>query len=250
MAKNFWFVVDRVIKESDIIIEVIDARFIEETRNKELERKVKRANKRLIHAINKSDLIKDFVDDIALPFKNFVFISAKENLGTSRLRSMIKDLCKKRPLNVGVVGYPNTGKSSLINTLKQKRAAGTSSTPGFTKGMQKIKVSEGIYLIDTPGVIHYRLEDEAHQAIINTKDVNKIKDPEAVALRIIDKIVAEDQKILEDFYNIKCKSLHEDTLREIALRFNWLLKGGEPNIDMTARRIINDWQRGKLIIKS
>ena len=115
--------------------------------------------------------------------------------------------------------------------------------------MQKIKVSEGIYLIDTPGVIHYRLEDEADQAIINTKDVNKIKDPEAVAIRIIDKIVSVDQKILEDFYNIKCKQLHEDTLREIAVRFNWLLKGGEPNIDLTARRIIQDWQRGKLIVK-
>jgi len=246
MGKNYWEIVDYVIRNSDIVIEVIDARFIEETRNLELEEKIRRANKKIIYALNKSDLLNVKIDDIKLNLKDYVFLSSKYNLGTTRLRHLIKNLTNKKPAYIGVVGYPNTGKSSLINALKQKRSARTSSTPGFTKGMQKIKVSEGIYLIDTPGVIHYRETDETYQTLINAKDVNKVKDPETVAIKIIELVAKKNPKILEKFYNIKVKETNEEILEEIAKRFNWLLKGGEPNLDLTARRIIQDWQRGKL----
>ncbi len=246
MAKNYWNIVDNVIRNSDVIIEVLDARFIEETRNKELDNRIKSMNKKIIYAINKSDLIDTFVDDIILGFKNYVFVSAKKNLGTTRLRNMIRNISDKKPLTVGVVGYPNTGKSSIINSLKHKKSAATSPVAGFTKGMQKIKVSDDVYLIDTPGVIHYSLEDEAFQVMINAKDINKIKDYEAVALKIIKHVTHVRPEVLERLYGIKIKENPENTLEEIAKKFNWLMKGGKLNLELASKRIIGDWQKGNI----
>ncbi|HLC85751.1 MAG TPA: GTPase [Candidatus Nanoarchaeia archaeon] len=245
--KKYWNIVDDVVRNSDIIIEVLDARFIEETRNRELEEKIRKQKKKLIYAINKSDLLKNVkIDDIRLNLKDYVFVSARENFGTTRLRALIRSLIVKKPVNIGVVGYPNTGKSSLINALRQRSVARTSPVPGFTKGIQKIKIGEGVYLIDTPGVIHYKLENEVEQALINTKDISKIKDPEGVAIKIIELLCMNNNKIIEKVYSVKAKNSPESILNDIARKFNWLVKGGEPNIDLASRRIIQDWQRGKI----
>ncbi|MBI2148575.1 50S ribosome-binding GTPase [Candidatus Woesearchaeota archaeon] len=219
---SFWKVVNQVIDESDVVLEVLDARYPEETRNKEIENKLIKQHKKIIYILNKSDLIKEKFSDLKFDFEPYVFVSAKNNLGTTKLRGIIRDLArdkrrsyemlkksvsktkvKEQPLLVGVLGYPNTGKSSLINVLKQKKSALTSSTPGFTRGMQKIRIGKDIYLIDTPGVFaykEYKKEDIRH-TLVNIKDYRKIK-----------------------------------------------LKGGVANIDQTSRRIIQDWQRGRLII--
>src|SRR3989344_378475 len=155
---SFWRVVNEVIRDSDVVLEVLDARFPEETRNKEIEEKIKKINqkgihKKLIYVLNKSDLVKEKFCNLEFDFSPYVFVSAKNNLGTTRLRSLLKEEArKKKPLIVGILGYPNTGKSSLINALKQKRSAGVGAAPGFTRGLQKIKISRDIYLLDTPGV--------------------------------------------------------------------------------------------------
>lgn len=251
---SFWRVVNQVIRDSDIILEVIDARFPEETRNKEIEDKIKKINqkgidKKIIYVLNKSDLIKVKFEDIKLDFHPYVFISAKNNLGTTRLRNLLKNEAKKKkPLIVGVLGYPNTGKSSLINVLKQRKSAGIGSVPGFTRGLQKIRISKEIYLLDTPGVFAYKEKDETKGALTNVRDYRKVKDPELIALQILQKALENDPKIIEGLYNIKPSSDAEETLALIAKKFNWLLKGGKPNIDQTSRKIIQDWQRGKLII--
>lgn len=251
---SFWRVVNEVIRDSDVILEILDARFPEETRNREVEDKIKKINekginKKLIYILNKSDLIKEKFSDIKLDFEPYIFVSAKENLGTTKLRTLLKSLVKKdRPLIAGIVGYPNTGKSSLINALKQKRAAGVGSVPGFTRGLQKIRISKNIYLLDTPGVFAYKEKDETKGALTNVRDYRKVKDPEFIALEILRQAYQKDPKIIEDLYKIKPADDPEETLGFIAKKFNWLVKGGKPNIDQTARRIIMDWQRGKLIV--
>ena len=246
---SFWRVVNEVIRDSDIILEVLDARFPEETRNREIEEKIAKCrNKKLIFILNKSDLVRERFSEVKFDREPYIFVSAKENLGTTRLRGMLRGLVKNKPIIVGVVGYPNTGKSSLINVLKQKRSVRTSPNPGFTRALQKIRISKDIYLLDTPGVFAYKEKSEEKDALTNVKDYRKVKDPEAVALEILRIAKEKNPKIIEDLYKLKLKSDPEELLEEIARKLNWLIKGGKPNIDQTSRRIIQDWQRGKIII--
>ncbi len=251
---SFWKVVNRVIRDSDVIIEVLDARFPEETRNTEIEDKIKKINdkgvdKKLIFVLNKSDLLKQKFSDIKLDFEPCVFVSAKENLGTTKLRKLLNKFVKKgKPLIVGIVGYPNTGKSSVINVLKQKRSAGVGSVPGFTRGLQKIRITKNIYLLDTPGVFPYKEKTEEKHTLINVRDYRKVKDPDIIAAEILKQLTEKNPAAIEELYKIKPLEDSEKTLELIARKFNWLVKGGKPNIDQTARRIIMDWQRGKLIV--
>ena len=245
-AQPFWSVVNEVIRRSDILLIVLDARFWEKTRNRELEEKIKRDKKKYIYVLNKSDLLNEVVENIRLPLKHFVFVSAKENLGTTLLRQKLKKLSHKRPLHIGVVGYPNTGKSSLINTLLQRKAAPTSSTPGFTKGLQKLRFLVGVYLLDTPGVIPYGEDAELMHSLINVKDVNHIKDADVVAVEIIKYFLAEAPSHLKDCYGIEIVDDANQMFERIAQRLNILKKGGDLDLDKAARKIIMDWQRGKL----
>ena len=240
-------IVDEVINESDIVIEVLDARYPYETRNIQIENIIRKRKKKLIYVLNKSDLLDAVVDKINLDFEPYVFVSSKENLGTTRLRKLIISLVKKKPANIGIIGYPNTGKSSLINILKHKKSAGTSPHPGYTRGMQKIKIMEGIYLIDTPGIIPENEKNKMKHALLNVKNVSTMKDPDVIASKIIEKVLFKDKKTIENLYKIKIENENPfEIIEKIALKFNWLLKGGIPNIDLASRKIISDWQNGKI----
>ncbi len=244
----FWNVVNKVIDDADIIIEVLDARYPEESKNTEVERKVSRQGKRIIYVLNKSDLVKKPFKQFGFEFETVVWVSALKNLGTTQLRSMLRQSSKKRPLMVGILGYPNTGKSSLINCLKQRRSAGTSPKPGFTKGLQKIKIENGIYLLDTPGVIPFGEKEETRHALIAAIDPGKIKDPDLVAMHIISMFQTKDPIVFEEFYKVKFHEEPVETLELIAKKLNYLKKGGSPDIMRAARKIIEDWQRGKILL--
>ncbi len=256
--KNFWKIVNKIINEADIVIEVLDARFIEETLNKEIDGKLRIRDKHIIYVLNKSDLVKEKFENISINLTNYVFVSAINNLGTTQLRRKIKEITlqirekdPKKEIIIGVLGYPNTGKSSLINVLKQKKAVRTSPVAGHTIGIQKIRLGEKLYILDTPGVFPElekgEQKDELQESLMNVKDPSKIKDPESVAVVIIDKIKAKNPKIIEDLYKIKLRETAEETLEAIAKKHNWIQKGAKPNIDLVSRKIITDWQRGKII---
>ncbi len=235
MTKSFWEAVKKVITESDIIIEILDARFPKETRNEELEDKAKAAGKKVIIALNKADLVS------TRPYKG-IYISATQERGMGELRRAIKEaLPKKDKIVIGIVGYPNVGKSSVLNALSEREAARTSPQSGFTKGMQLVKVQDGLYMLDTPGVIPYMEKDKAKHALTSTTDFSKIKDPEGAALELLEKFGEQIKK----YYNIKGEN-PEEMLLAIAKRMNKLKKGGELDTINTARTILMDWQRGKI----
>ena len=98
---------------------------------------------------------------------------------------------------VAILGYPNVGKSSLINALKGRGAAKTSSVSGFTKHIQKIRTSQ-IILLDTPGVIPYKENDRLKHNIIGTLDHNKEKNPDDVAMSLMEIFPG----IIENYYNV------------------------------------------------
>lgn len=249
MKKDYFHIVIDVIKKSDLVLIVLDARFPDESRNIAIERKINSLNKKFIYILNKVDLVNETIlKEKTKDLEPKVFMSSKFNLGTKMLRTEISESTKKRPIYVSVVGYPNTGKSALINCLKQKKAARVSPMSGLTRGIQKIKISEGIYLIDTPGVIPLSVKSDSRRAITNIKNPENIKDIDLVAMDIIDIFIKKNPKKLEKFYGVKIRKNSEKTLEAISKKLNHLKKLGELDIERTARKIIFDWQRGKLVI--
>jgi ribosome biogenesis GTPase A len=238
---NYWKLVESVIERSDIILEVLDARLPDETRNSLLEEKVKKKGKKILFVMNKCDLAdKDRLEETRKRIKPSIFISSRDHLGTTMLRNKIISMSKSDKITVGVCGYPNTGKSSLINALSGRGKTRTSPESGFTKAIQLASAGR-IMLIDTPGVIPHDDKDEALLALIGARDASRLRDPEGAALMLIElkkRGIAEKHSIEEKEGYLM--------LDDYALKTGRLLKGGEPDTQAAARTLIREWQTGKL----
>jgi len=146
---------------------------------------------------------------------------------------------------VGIVGYPNTGKSSLINLLIRRTSAKIGADAGFTKGIQKLRLTEDIVLLDSPGVISsekYSMTSEekiAQNVKVGGKSYNQVKDPEFA----LNEIVKSNKKELEEFYKIKFDNA-EDLIEKIGKSKGFLQKGGDVDSDRAAKFVLKDWQLG------
>ena len=234
---NFNEIVNDVLNRSDIVLEVLDARFIDETRNKDIEENIKI----LIHVINKCDLVeKSYMDRIKKKLKNCVFVSAKKHLGTTLLKQKIRELANrnkiKKPI-IGVIGYPNVGKSSVINALKGKGSARTSPEAGHTRALQHLRVDRDFFMIDTPGVIPPGKIKEDELVLIGAKNPATIKDPDLVAI----KLIKNNPEFIEKKYKIILKKDPEETIKLIALNGNMKKKGNLPDVERASRKILHDW---------
>jgi hypothetical protein len=243
---------EKIIQDSDIILEVLDARFIEDTRNKEVEELILKSKKLLFFVINKSDLKKIKRKDLE-GVKPYVLVSCKNRKGTKELRDKIKLFAKKfekEKVVVGVIGYPNTGKSSLINLLIGKSSAGVGSDAGFTKGIQKLRLSSGIVLLDSPGVIPKKEYSGIQQSAISkhtkvgARSYSQVREPEM----IVADLIKDYSNVLEAYYKIDAKGDSEILLEKLGKKLNFLKKGGEIDFDKTARKILKDWQEGRIEI--
>ena len=250
-----------VIRTSDIILEILDGRFIEETRNHDMEGKILDEGKILVYVINKSDLIDVRKVESELPdwMRPYVFVSATGGIGLGKLKGRIKMEAKRilkswkesndsrRRVQVGVIGYPNAGKSSVINFITRRGVAGTGKQAGFTRGMQKIRMSEGILILDTPGVIpesKYSTESEtfAKDVKVGARTFSDVKDPEMAVYYLM----KENVKKIENFYKINSKENADDFIEELGRQKKFLGKGGKVDVDRTARLVLRDWQEGKI----
>jgi len=252
---SYKIMVKDVIKKADILLEVVDARFPDETRNSEVERDIARSKKPFIIVLNKCDLVsKETIEKTKSRLSQIaptVFVSSKDRFGTTMLRHKILETAgiKGRDILVGSLGYPNTGKSSVINGVAGRHKAGTSSISGYTKGIQLIDAGSRIMFLDTPGVIPFGENDEYIQGILSVKDATHLHDPIGVAMKIIEKFCAENKTALESFYHVTIEGPDSyDALLLIGRESNCLKKKGEVDDTRAAVRIINDWQKGLLMI--
>jgi ribosome biogenesis GTPase A len=247
---NFWRVVNAVIERSDVLLEIVDARLPNLTRHAEVEDKVGRSRKKLILVINKVDLIgQRQAEKIKKRLgKEYpvVFVSSIEHQGTKKLRDIIHAVANKEQIIVGVLGYPNVGKSSIINVLKGRKSASTSSQSGHTRGLQKIRITKRIMMLDTPGVLPFSEKDTTKHVLIGTTMFSHVKDPDIHACGIIDICHKIDGNIIPHFYDIKPGADAYETIEAIAKRRNMKMKGNKYDIDRAARLVIKDWQIGKI----
>ncbi len=248
---GFLEVVKKVVDDADIVIEVIDARFPAKSRNAELERLVRSKGKKLVLLLNKTDLIG--TEAAALHRKqmgpNCVFVSATNRQGTSNLRKKIGELSEGRHVKVAVVGYPNVGKSSIINVLSRKKAAKTSPRAGFTKGRQFVRVSRNVMLIDTPGIIKFDDKDEILMVMLGSKNAEQVKDLESAGVEIAGTLVESNREELCAFYGIDGAKDGEEFLEKLALVRGRLLGGARPDLNSASRILISDLQKGKLRLR-
>jgi len=233
---SFWDAVNKVIRKADIIIEVVDARNVEGSRNKEIEEKVAAAKKKLILVINKCDLVD--IKKLKVP-KGAIFVSSTEYHGMKMLKEKILTYAKQKKIKpkVGVVGYPNVGKSSLVNVFGRGKAI-TSSSSGMTKGTQLIAV-RGFTFLDTPGVLP-RDDDKEMHVEIGAVDFSKTKDPESAFYYLYGKY----QEVLEKYYDIKAED--EDEFLEILGKKKGLLRKGGVDVKRAAVFVLKEWQTGKI----
>lgn len=255
--EKFWDIVEDVIENSDFVIEVIDARMPEITRNMNAESLVESRGKKLIIVANKADFLsketmKLYKDKIGkIPF---FFVSIRNRQGVTRLKWGLFKIIRKRKIhsmiNIGVIGYPNTGKSSLINALCGRRAIAVGSKPGITRCHQLVKMCSNIMLIDTPGVIPMSDRDETKQILMNTRDPSNARRIDDAASEIVRIFLELNRKTFEEMYKVKTqgKSFGE-IVNEIGLSNNMLIKGGKADARRVHLRLINDWQKGKILLK-
>lgn len=150
----------------------------------------------------------------------------------------------RKQVSVGFIGYPNTGKSSIINTLRKKKVCTVAPIPGETKVWQYITLMRRIYLIDCPGVVppsqHDTEEDILLRGVVR---VENVENPEQYIPAVLRRV---QPKHLERTYGVKNVQDPIEFLSVLARKGGRLLKGGEPDLDGVAKMVISDFLRGKV----
>jgi nuclear GTP-binding protein len=150
----------------------------------------------------------------------------------------------RKQISVGLIGYPNTGKSSIINTLRKKKVCTVAPIPGETKVWQYVTLMKRIYLIDCPGVVPPNQNDTEEDILLRgVCRVENVDNPEQYIPAVLRRV---QPRHLERTYGVKEPTDAIDFLSRLARKGGRLLRGGEPDLDGVAKMVINDFLRGKI----
>jgi nuclear GTP-binding protein len=257
-SKRIWNELYKVIDSSDVVIHVLDARDPLGTRCKNVEVYLEKEakHKHLIFVLNKCDLVPTWVTAkwvriLSQEHPTLAFhASINNSFGKGSLIQLLRQFSKlhsdKKQISVGFIGYPNTGKSSIINTLRKKKVCNVAPVPGETKIWQYITLMKRIYLIDCPGIVYPSPEDTDSDIILKgVVRVENIKNPEDHIPALMKRVKRE---YLKRTYEVDCEDWndHIEFLEKVAKKYGKLLKGGEADLHIISKMILNDWLRGQI----
>ena len=251
------------IKLIDIVIEVLDARIPFSSRNPDIDTLGK--NKSRLILLNKSDLADEKVNKLWKEWFEeqgyfVVEVNARSGMGIRPINAIVKEACKEkierdrkrgilnRPVRAMVVGIPNVGKSTFINSYAKKACTKTGNKPGVTIGKQRINLSKEIELLDTPGILRQKFEDQkVGLNLALTGSINdEILNIEELAGEFIRFMQNRYPGVIEERYGIENCSDVIDAIENIAKVRGCLLKGGAYDTKKASRQMIDDFRNGKL----
>lgn len=291
--KAFDKVFKQVVDQADVVLYVLDARDPEGTRSKEVERMVMAAasgGKRLILILNKIDLIpapvlkawlihlRRYFPTLPLrasgPAPNAHTFNHKQLTVQSTAATLFKALKSyaaakqlKRAISVGVIGYPNVGKSSVINALTSRLGGGNAACPvgaeaGVTTSLREVKIDSKLKLLDSPGIVFpsagdgskaSKKEEQARLVLLNAVPPKQIEDPVPAVTLLLKRLSASEAMMgkLMDVYGLPPLmrtngDITTDFLLQVARKRGRLGKGGVPNLQSAATTVITDWRDGRI----
>ena len=255
--------IEERIKLVDVVIELFDARAPLASQNPFLEKAL--ANKKKLVLMTKSDLAdpnetKLWLEKLKEKYDYLLVMNLTENKITDALNKAIFELgkakrqkeisrgMKPQPIKTMIVGIPNVGKSSLINKLAKRKAAGVQNKPGYTRGEQFIKVNQDFILLDTPGILPMNYDDQAKS--INLALIGCVKEdilPNHVLVESLLKILKKNYpSSLKERYDIEDITTPEEVLKLIADRRKLVDSNGEPDLVRAESLLLKEFKDGKL----
>ncbi|KAH9386907.1 nuclear GTP-binding protein [Nematocida major] len=262
ISKKYIKEIHKVVSESDVVLQVLDARDPIGSRAPEVEKIIAAQGKKLVYVLNKIDLVdrenwgswlaylRNYAP--AVPFKASTQ-SQRTRIGHTEKTELkaeaygVKDLMgllsnyarSGGSVTVGIVGCPNVGKSSLINSLKREKSCEVKNTPGVTKIMQHIVLAGSIRLIDSPGIIYNKCNPVSAALRASTSEV----DPEEIAAFIFNKVGGSALAIL---YGIAEPQNVDHLLISLAVKWGKIANGGVPDKRTASYMVLRDLQIGRI----
>ena len=251
------------IKLIDLVIELVDARIPISSRNPDIDELGK--GKSRIILLNKSDLAdpvwnKKWVEYFSNQGMGVLEINSRTGMGIKSIQGLVQEVCKEkierdrkrgivnRPVRAMVVGIPNVGKSTFINSFAGKACAKTGNKPGVTKGKQWIRLNKNVELLDTPGILWPKFEDQT--VGLRLAFIGSIKDEilqtEELASELVKFLNQSYPGVLEEKYTIESSEDNYEVLRRIAESRHCLVRGSELDVEKAAAILLDDFRNGRL----